>query len=136
MILSQAQSNFGTLGDLLTVLLFVFVAASLDWRPGPTGIALALAVITVRLAVKAVAPTVFARLSGITWRKGALTGLAMTPMSVLVIVLLEETSHLKLYALDQVAGLAVIVVLLEVSGPLVTQRALIWAGETRQVENR
>lgn len=135
-ILSQAQSNFGTLGDLLTVLLFVFVAASLDWRPGPTGIALALAVITVRLAVKAVATTVFARLSGITWRKGALTGLAMTPMSVLVIVLLEETSHLKLYALDQVTGLAVIVVLLEVIGPLVTQRALIWAGETRQVENR
>ncbi|WP_313950297.1 cation:proton antiporter [Accumulibacter sp.] len=135
-ILSQAQSNFGTLGDLLTVLLFVFVAASLDWQAAPTSIGLALAIVLVRLAVKTAAATVFAQQSGITWRKGALTGLAMTPMSVLVIVLLEQTHHLKLYALDQVAGLAAIVVLLEVVGPLVTQRALIWAGETHQAGHR
>lgn len=135
-ILSQAQSNFGTLGDLLTVLLFVFVAASLDWRPAPTSIGLALAVVVVRLAVKTLAATAFAHLSGVSWRKGALTGLAMTPMSVLVIVLLEQTRYLKLYALDQVAGLAMIVLLLEVIGPLITQRALIWAGEARQLENR
>ena len=57
-------------------------------------------------------------------------------MSVLVIVLLEQTHHLKLYALDQVAGLAAIVLLLEVVGPLVTQRALIWAGETHQAGHR
>lgn len=135
-ILSQAQRNFGTLGDLLTVLLFVFVAASLDWHQLGKGITLALAVVAARLAVKVAATTVFAHLSGITWRKGALTGLAMTPMSVLVIVLLEQTRHLKLYALDQVAGLAAIVLLLEVIGPIVTRRALVWAGETHQPAGR
>ena len=135
-ILSQAQRNFGALGDLLTVLLFVFVAASLEWQQVATGIGLALAVMGVRLAVKTATTTLFARLSGITWRKGALTGLAMTPMSVFVIVLLEQTRHLELRALDQVAGVAAIVLLLEVIGPLVTQRALIWAGETRQRESR
>lgn len=129
-ILSQAQRNFGTLGDLLTVLLFVFVAASLDWQQMRTGFVLALAAIAVRLVVKTAATTAFAHLGGITWRKGALTGLAMTPMSVLVIILLEQTRHLKLYALDQVAGLAAIVLLLEVLGPIVTRQALIWAGET------
>jgi len=133
-ILSQAQRNFGALGDLLTVLLFVFVASSLDWKQVQTGIYLALAVVGVRLAVKVLTTTVFARLSGITWRKGALTGLAMTPMSVFVILLLEQSRHLKLGALDQVAGVAAIVLLLEVIGPLVTQRALIWAGETQNKE--
>jgi len=135
-ILSQAQRNFGTLGDLLTVLLFVFVAASLDWQQVRSGLALALAVITLRLVVKMATTTVFARPSGVSWRKGALTGLAMMPMSGLVIVLLEQTRHLKLYALDQVAGLAAIVLLLEVIGPVLTRRALVWAGETRQQEGR
>ncbi|WP_374680716.1 cation:proton antiporter [Accumulibacter sp.] len=135
-ILSQAQRNFGTLGDLLTVLLFVFVAASLDWRQVHNGLMLALAVIALRLAVKMAATTLFARPSGVTWRKGALTGLAMTPMSGLVIVLLEQTRHLKLYALDQVAGLAAIVLLLEVIGPILTRQALVWAGETHPREGR
>lgn len=135
-ILSQAQRNFGALGDLLTVLLFVFVAASLEWKQVVTGIELALAVVGVRLAVKTVTTTLFARLSGITWRKGALTGLAMTPMSVFVILLLEHTRHLELGALDQVTSIAAIVLLLEVIGPLVTQRALIWAGETHRMEGR
>ena len=135
-ILSQAQRNFGTLGDLLTVLLFVFITASLDWQQVRNGLTLALAVIAVRLTVKMAATTVFAHLSGVSWRKGALTGLAMTPMSGLVIVLLEQTRHLKLYALDQVAGLAAIVLLLEVIGPVITRRALVWAGETHQPEGR
>jgi Kef-type K+ transport system membrane component KefB len=135
-ILSQAQRNFGALGDLLTVLLFVFVAASLEWKQVVTGTGLALAVVGVRLVVKTVSTALFARLSGITWRKGALTGLAMTPMSVFVIMLLEHTRHLGLGALDQVAGIAAIVLLLEVIGPLVTQRALIWAGETHHREGR
>ena len=135
-ILSQAQRNFGTLGDLLTVLLFVFITASLDWQQVRNGLTLALAVIAVRLTVKMAATTVFAHLSGVSWRKGALTGLAMTPMSGLVIVLLEQTRHLKLYALDQVAGLAAIILLLEVIGPILTRRALVWAGETPQPEGR
>jgi len=135
-ILSQAQRNFGALGDVLTVLLFVFVAATLEWKQVVTGTGLALAVVGVRLAVKTVSTTVFARLSGITWRKGALTGLAMAPMSVFVILLLEQTRHLELGALDQIAGIAAIVLLLEVIGPLVTQRALIWAGETHHREAR
>jgi len=135
-ILSPAQRNFGALGDLLTVLLFVYVAASLEWKQVANGIGLALAVIGARLAVKTISTTLFAHVSGITWRKGALTGLAMTPMSVFAILLLEQTHHLKLGALDELAGVAAIVLLLEVIAPLVTQRALIWAGETHHPEGR
>lgn len=128
-ILSQAQRNFGALGDLLTVLLFVFVAATLDWNKVVSGMELALAVIAVRMVVKVTATTLFARASGITWRKGALTGLALAPQSVFVILLLEQSRHLGLDLLNQVTAITAIVLLLEVIGPLVTQRALVSSGE-------
>ena len=128
--LSQAQRNFGALGDLLTVLLFVFVAASLEWRHVTDGIWLALSVIAVRFIVKATTTTLLAKPSGIGWRKGWLTGLALTPMSVFVVLLLEQTRHIHAGLLDNVAGVAAIVLFLEIIGPIVTQRALILAGET------
>lgn len=128
-ILSQAQRNFGALGDLLTVLLFVFVAATLSWKIALSGIWLALAVIAARIAVKVAVTTLFAHLGGITWRKGALTGLALTPQSVFVILLLEQSRHLGLDFLNEMPAIAAIVLLLELIGPLVTRGALVWAGE-------
>ena len=44
---SQAQRNFGPLGELLTVLLFVYAASTLDWRTVAEGSALAMAVVVV-----------------------------------------------------------------------------------------
>lgn len=129
--LSQAQRNFGALGDLLTVLLFVFVAATLEWREVAAGAKLALAVVGARMLAKAAATTLLARLGGISWRKGFFTGVALTPLSVFAILLLEQTRHLKLGVLDDVAGVAAVVLLLEIVGPLATQWALIWAGEAR-----
>lgn len=128
-VLSQAQRNFGTLGDLLTILLFVFVAATIDWRQAVSGVWLALAVVAARLAVKTATTTLFAHPSGMSWRKGALTGLALTPLSVFAILLLEQTRHLGLGLIDELKAIMAMVLLLEVIGPVVTQRALIWAGE-------
>lgn len=131
-VLSQVQRNFGALGDLLTVLLFVFVGATLDWRQALAGIDLALAVVGVRLLAKLLATTLFARPSGVTWRKGALTGLALMPLSAFAILLLEQTRHLKLDLLDEVTGIMAIVLLLEIAGPLLTRWALVWAGEAQR----
>ena len=133
-VLTQAQRNFGTLGDVLTVVLFVFVAASLDWKHVSDGFWIALAVIACRFLVKTASATAFARPSGIGWRKGALTGPAMMPMSVFVILLLEQTKHLELDVINQVVGIATIVLLLEIIGPVMTQRALMLAGEANQKE--
>ncbi|MBL0142834.1 MAG: cation:proton antiporter [Betaproteobacteria bacterium] len=133
-VLSQAQRNFGALGDLLTILLFVFVAATLEWKQIVVGAPLAAAVVGARMLAKIAATTLFARPSGISARKGLLTGLALTPVSVFVILLLEQSRHLKLGVLEDMVGVAAIVLLLEVLGPLATQWALIWAGESRQGE--
>jgi Kef-type K+ transport system membrane component KefB len=129
-VMNQAQRNFGALGDLLAVLLFVFIATTIEWQRVWLGLGLALALIAVRLIIKVLVVGAFARLSGISWRKGVLTGLAMTPISVFVILLLEQARYLGIDLVDQVAPLAAATLLLELIGPVVTQRALILAGES------
>lgn len=127
--LSQAQQNFGALGNLLTVLLFVFMTATLEWPMVMAGAGLALVLTVVRFAVKTAGVVAFARVSGITWRKGLLTGMALTPLSAFVILLLEQTRHLGIGLMDELAALAAITLLLEVIGPVVTQWALVLAKE-------
>ena len=128
--LSQTRRNFGPLGDLLTVLLFVFVASTLKWDHIQTGFLLAIVIILIRAITKIAGTTVFAYLSGISWKKGMLTGLAMSPISVFVILTLEQTRYLGVDLVDQLMILAAITLVLELVGPILTQRALIWARET------
>jgi Kef-type K+ transport system membrane component KefB len=135
--LSPAQRNFGVLGDLLSVLLFFFVATTLAWDHVATGFALALLLVLVRATVKTSVCTAFARISGITARKGALTGLALTPMAVFAILLLEDTRRLGgVDLLHGLAPLTAIALLLELAGPLVTQRAVMRAHETRSRQEK
>lgn len=131
--LTQTQRNFGALGDLLAVVLFAYVATRLEWPRVATGLGLGLALVCTRLATKAAAVAALARASGISWRKGALTGLALAPLSVLVVLLLEEhTRHLGIDLVDQLAPLAAATLLLELIGPIATQQALRLARETPQ----
>ncbi|MGZ5199968.1 MAG: cation:proton antiporter [Telluria sp.] len=126
---SQAQRNFGALGEILTVLLFVFAASTLDWQKVVAGAGLAGALVAARLVTKTVGVTLFAHLSGITWRKGALTGLALAPLSVFVILLLEQARHSGVQVVDELRAMAAVTMLLEVFGPVIIQRALVWARE-------
>lgn len=130
--LNQTQRNFGALGDLLAVLLFTFVATTIEWQRAWAGIGIGLAVIVVRGAVKVAVVGGLARASGITWRKGILTGLAMTPISVFVILLLEQARFMGIDLIDQLAPLAAATLVLELVGPVVTQRALALAGESAE----
>jgi Kef-type K+ transport system membrane component KefB len=128
--LNQAQRNFGALGDLLAVVLFAHVAATVEWPRVMAGVWLALALVGVRMATKVLGTTLLARVSGISWRKGALTGMAMMPMSVFVILLLEDTRYVGVDLIDTLAPLAAATLLLDFLGPLLTQQALRMAGET------
>jgi hypothetical protein len=69
--------------------------------------------------------------SGITWRKGALLGVAAAP-SAFAILLLEHSHELDGNPLDRLAPLAAAALILEILGPLATQRALRWAREAVQ----
>ena len=131
-VLNQTQRNFGALGELLAIVLFVFVATTIAWERVWVGIGLGMALIVVRMAVKVAVVGGLARVSGVSWRKGALTGLAMAPISVFVILLLEQARYLGIDLVDQLAPLAAATLVLELIGPIVTQRALMMAGESNE----
>ncbi len=133
-VLNSSQRGFGALGDLLSVFLFVFVAATLEWHQVIAGIGLGLAIIAVRQIAKIAGITLFAHVSGISWRKGVLTGIASAPISAFVILVLEQTRHLGINLLDQLAPLAAAALTLEVFGPILIQRALIWAHEVPETK--
>ena len=92
---------------------------------------LGILLIAVRGASKVGCNLVAARLSGITERKGLLTGLALMPMSAFAILLLEQS---RLYgfapAVQVLSIMAGMMLLQELLGPVVTQRALMAAHET------
>lgn len=131
-VLNKTQRNFGVLGELLAIVLFVFVASTLSWHRVWLGLGLGVLLILVRTLVKVAVVATLARVSGISTRKGVLAGLALAPISVFVILLLEQARYLGIDLVDQLAPLAAATLLLELIGPVVTQRALIAAGESSE----
>jgi len=135
-MLSHAQRNFGALGDVLAVFLFVFVGSLMSWTGLLASLLLGLAVLAVRTASHTLVNVSLARFSGTTFRKGALTGLALMPMSVFALLLLEESRAYGFdLARDSLPVIVGLLMLLEVMGPLVTQRALLAAREAHPEEN-
>lgn len=131
-LLSPAQRNFGALGDLLTVFLFVFVGSLLSWNGLLHGLLLGIAALLVRSAAHVLVNVSVARASGTTFRKGALTGLALMPMTAFATLLLEESRQYGFdLARESMPMLVGLLVILEVLAPIVTQRALIAAHEAR-----
>lgn len=132
--MARSQRNFGVLGDLLSVLLFFFVASTLKWQHVLAGCALGLPLVLLRGTVKVAVLAALARAGGISLRKGALTGLALAPMSVFAILLLEQTRRVGVGLLDSLEPLAAMALLLELAGPVLTRYALRWAGEDESVQ--
>lgn len=128
--LNRTQRNFGVLGDLLGVLLFFYVASTISWAHAWAGALLGLLLVLARSAVKVAICGATARASGINPRKGLLTGMALAPMSVFALLLLEQSRHLGLQLVDRLDVLAAMALLLEVAGPALTYFALRLARET------
>lgn len=135
LMLSHAQRNFGALGDVLSVFLFVFIGSLLSWGGLFAGLVLGAAVLAVRSAAHTLVNLSIARASGTTFRKGALTGLALMPMSAFALLLLEESRRYGFdLARESLPAIVGLLVLLDVVGPLVTQRALMLAREAHPEE--
>ncbi|MCD6026365.1 MAG: sodium:proton antiporter [Solimicrobium sp.] len=133
--LSHTKRNFGALGDLLTVMLFVFVASTLEWQRVVAGAGLGFMLIVVRLGMKTLATTVFAPISGIPLRKGILTGIGLAPVSVFVIMTLVQARYSGLALVDELTNLEALVamtLILELISPVLTKFALVLAGETQE----
>lgn len=136
LVLAAAQRNFGALGDLLALFLFVYVASMATWPSTALGLALAVLLSAGRIAAKMVATTALARVSGTSMRKGALTGLALAPLSSFALLLLEYSRSAGFGLADgSLSAIAGMVIVMELAGPLFTQWALMLAGETQRKEH-
>ena len=131
-VLISSQRGFGALGDLLSLILFVFIASTFDWRQVMAGIGLGFAIILVRQIAKTLGISLFAHISGISWRKGLLIGMASSPISAFVILALEQTRYSGINLVDQLAPLAAAALTLDLLGPVFVQCALLWAHEVPQ----
>ena len=92
----------------------------------------ALALVLVRAVCKIGAVSALAPSTGITWRKGMLTGIGLLPMSALALMLTQEVSQLNPQLGAQTnAVLLLSVVILQVAGALALMFALRASGEAR-----
>jgi len=128
--LNRTQRNFGALGDLLTVMLFVFAASTLEWFRIAAGLGLGTILVGVRLLSKTLVSTALAPFSGISWRKGFFSGLGLAPISVFVVLTLEQSRYLGVALSNELSALIAMVFILEIIGPVITLLALIGAKET------
>lgn len=121
---------FGRIGTILLILLFAITAASLDLALVPAGAAAAAALIVVRAGGKAIGVLALGPASGLPVRKSALLALALTPMSAVALILVQETAG-RYPAFDASLAPVVVaaVVTLELVGPLAVRFALVRAGE-------
>lgn len=128
-VFSRSARGFGPLGDLLSLALYVYLGSRIDLQHVQGGLALGATLIFARLLVTPAVMATFARVSGTTLHKGALTGLGLVPLSAFALLLLEQSQHLHLQLLQSMAPLAAALLLLELFGPLCTLLALRWGGE-------
>ncbi|MEY2682879.1 MAG: hypothetical protein RJA09_23, partial [Pseudomonadota bacterium] len=129
--LVSAERGFGPVGDLTSVFLFAYVGTLVPWAGVWPSAGLAVALLVVRVGATVGVNTLLARASGVPWRKGAWTGLALAPMSAYAILLLEQTRQQGvLPAGEALVAMAGFVLVLELLGPVWTQHALVAAKET------
>ncbi len=113
------------------VFLFVYVGTLIHWPDVWTSLAIAAVLLGLRLLTKTLSNLLLAHWSGISWRKGLWCGLALTPMSPFIVLLLEQT---RLYGFEPAsaafAAMAALTVLQGLFGPWVAQWSLVAARET------
>jgi Kef-type K+ transport system membrane component KefB len=122
--------HFGSAGWLLTVVLFVLVVTSFQASDIALGALGALALIVARAIAKLIGVLAFAKPSGIDLKQGMALGVALTPMSALAYVLVEDTYQLypdfdpKMHAIAMCS-----IVLLQLISPVLVRIALASVGE-------
>jgi NhaP-type Na+/H+ or K+/H+ antiporter len=123
--------DLGRIGQLFFVVLFVISGAMMEVGALVTGGGLALVYILARFAGKSIGVLSLTYFSGVRTGSAGLLCIALTPMSVLALAMVQGT--VKLYP-EFGAGLSAIVLsavlILELVGPVAVQYALKQAGES------
>lgn len=126
----QAQPNFGSLGDMLIIVLFVHIGSRLQPESFMSGLLLAAVLLVTRYAAKSLVMLLFASVSGLSLRKALLTGVALLPTASFGILLLELAAQQGLEFSGAFAVMGGLLLIVDILSPMVLRYTLIAAGET------
>jgi len=105
------------------------VAAKADWNPAVAGLVAAL--VLARGAAKVVGVGAANWRSGTSWRQAFWTGCAMSPMSSVALLLVQQFVSSSLTLGPKIAGIALpSILLMEVVGAIIATYAIYRAGES------
>lgn len=125
--------GFGGIGTLLLILLFSVTAAGLDLSLLPAGALAGAALVGVRFVGKTLGVLALASWSGLARRKAALLSVALTPMSAMALVMVQQAGgHSPAFGALLATVVLSAIAMLEVLGPLLAHFALKSAGETAE----
>jgi Kef-type K+ transport system membrane component KefB len=126
------EPDLSQFSGLFYVALFVFAGAKLELVHLLTLWPAVLAFIALRLATGLATTTALARLNGMTFRKGALLGVGLVPLSGFNIIMVQHAIGDYPQFGAQLSALVVsILVILELLGPICTRYALTASGEAK-----
>ena len=132
-----ASLSFGSIGQILLVLLFAITAATLDLDLVSGGAVAGAALVAARYAGKTLGVFALAPASGLSLRKASLLSLTLMPMSGVALILVHDMSALFPGLGSQLASVVVsAIVMLELLGPAAAYFALVRAGETDETARR
>ncbi|MCM2253626.1 MAG: cation:proton antiporter [Ramlibacter sp.] len=124
--------QLGTAASLLTMLMFVLVsvvAAKADWNPAVAGLVAAL--VLARGVAKVVGVAAANWGSGTSWRQAFWTGCAMSPMSSVALLLVQQFMASSLTLGPRIASIALpAILLMEVLGASIVTFAIYRVGES------
>jgi Kef-type K+ transport system membrane component KefB len=116
--------DFGSLGKLSVLFLFVYLSSRLDAKQLIQGLPIGICIVVVRVAVKTLTPLQFATALGCGKRKAFLVGLGMWPVSSYAMSMLEQAKNMGVDLLSSCPPLVTVIVLLEILGPIATNIAI------------
>jgi Kef-type K+ transport system membrane component KefB len=125
-------TEFGLASGIALVLFFALSAATIDFDALTVAWLPAVALAAVRVLAKCAALTAFGPLTGITYRKGLMTGVGLLPMSALALMLIQQVSTWNPALAQQTSAVLLpAIVMMQLVGALAVVLALRWSGEAR-----
>lgn len=125
-----ASIRFGDVGLLATIIIFALTGAAIDLSVLPAVAGPALALVAARFFGKSAGVLALVPVTALSVKKSALLALALAPMSLMAVVMLQEASSVyPALSGEATAVVMASVAIMEVLGPLATHYALRWSGE-------
>lgn len=127
--------HFGSIGDVLVILLFVLTSASLTLPVVSATWLVALTVIAVRAIGKSAGMAIVGPASGISLRQSFTLGLALLPMSAVAFLLVDDIRNLYPEFGTKVGAVVFcMIALMQFLGPICVQWALRFSNESTERE--